>query len=562
MVMTVRNLQEIEWQFDVADLDAVTSWLRERAAVGDWQFHFHEPQTQVDSYFDTSDWKFFRAGYALRLRSLADGRSEAALKSFGTEHEGLRRRHEIGELLESRAGARDQTQAVLRAPGPVGQRVRAVLGKKPLHALQRLFDVRTHRRYIELHQDGMRVAEIALDDIVITADRQRTPVHRHRVEVELKHAQDSAAAPAPPDAADSPVHRFVTEMRVACDMQPAHTSKFELGLRACDHQPQFLPDLGRPANSAELGKDPSIGELAYTVLREHFAQFLSYEPGVRLGEDAEAVHRMRVATRRLRAAMSLFRDFLPAAAHRLRDELRWIARLLGDVRDLDVQLERLDSWPAGDEVLAPQAVHALKGVLSHQRKQAHAKLLRGLNSARYERLVAGFTDWLRQGPTAESADNTSSSAHAAVNAASPARKEMPRLILQRYVAMREHGDVIEADSLPKEYHELRLQCKRLRYALEFATPLYPKATRELLERLIALQDLLGMHQDAYVAIEEMRRLSLSHQHELPAETIFALGKLSQRYAHRAEELRAEFPKLYRRVKGKAWQRMQRALDDE
>lgn len=555
------NQQEIEWQFDVTDLGAIESWLRERAVAGDWQFHFREPETQVDSYFDTADWRFFRAGYALRLRSLADGRSEAALKSFGTEHEGLRRRHEIGEPLNSRAGARDQTQAVLRAPGPVGQRVRAVLGKKPLRALHRLFDVRTHRRYIELHQDGMRVAEIALDDIVITADRRQTPVHCHRVEVELKHAQDSTATPAPPDAADSPVHRFVAEMRAACDMQPAHTSKFELGLRACDHQLQFMPDLGRPANSAELSRDPTIGKLAYAVLREHFAQFLSYEPGVRLGEDAEAVHRMRVATRRLRAVISLFRDFLPPTARRLRDELRWIARLLGSVRDLDVQLERLDSWPAGDKALAPQAVHALKGVLSHQREQAHDKLLRGLNSARYERLVAGFTDWLRQGPSAEGASENGA-AHAAANAASPARKEMPRLILRRYVAMREHGDAIEADSPPEEYHELRIQCKRLRYALEFATPLYPKATRELLERLIALQDLLGMHQDAYVAIEEMRHLSLSRQHELPAETIFALGELSQRYAHRAEELRAEFPKLYRRVKGKAWQRMQRALDDE
>ena len=108
---------------------------------------------------------------------------------------------------------------------------------------------------------------------------------------------------------------------------------------------------------------------------------------------------------------------------------------------------------------------------------------------------------------------------------------------------------------------MRIQCKRLRYALEFAAPLYPKAIRNFLPRLIALQDVLGEHQDAYVAIEQMRSLGAARGTELPAQTLQAFNDISHRYAQQAQALRAQFAKLYRRLKGKAWQQVQRALDE-
>lgn len=539
------NQQEIEWQFDVQDLGRVEAWLRVRAAAGDLQFHFGVPEEQADSYYDTADWRFFRANYALRVRQLTDARNEATLKSFGTQKDGLRQRHEINEPLNAHARTRDPAKALAVATGLVGVRVRAVLGK---HPLRRLFDARTQRRRVVVRREGARLAEIALDNLSIAADRRRAPVRIHRVEVELLHEGMTEIDSRPSfDVAAA----FVKEMREACNLRPATTSKFELGLHAQNLQPAFAVDLGQPDDAEHLGDQPTIEELAFAVMRGHFAQFLSREPGVRLGEEAEEVHRMRVATRRLRAAMSLFRDYLPPEAQRLRGELGWVARLLGGVRDLDVQLERLETWRTGEEALEPTALRNLEGLLNHQREQARSKLLDGLNSARYDRFVADYIELLLAGSSDASADV----------AANPARHEMPRLILRRYVKMREDGDAIDDDAPPTDYHELRIQCKRLRYALEFASTLYPKATRAFLPRLVELQDLLGAHQDAYVAIEEMRDLSLVRQPELPTQTIFMLGELSQRYAHQAEELREQFPKAYRRIKGKAWQQVQRALDD-
>ncbi len=533
------NHQEIEWQFDVDDLDAVEAWLRERAGADGWQLHFGEPKAHVDRYYDTPDWRFFRAGYVLRVRQARNGPAEATLKSFGTRKGGLRQRQEISERLNLDGIAEDPAESVIRSSGPVGQRVKAVLGKLPARTLRCLFDAQTQRRRITLHRTGEYLGEIALDDVSIAADRRRKPVHFRRVEVEVS-----------PDHTPAAVERFVAEMRAAHDLRPAAASKFELGLQAQKLRPAFAIALGRPEDTNHLDDDPTIGELAFAVLREHFAQFLSWEPGVRLGEDDEAVHRARVAARRLRAAMSLFRDYLPPETQRLRSELRWIAQSLGSVRDLDVQLGQLTAWCKEGETIESYRLDALRDLLLRQRQEARARMLRKLNSARYERLVADFTAFLRD------------DAHNAKDdlGTTPARKAMPDLISRRYAKVRKLGDAIEKDSPPGDYHELRIRCKKLRYALEFATMLYPKAIRNYLPRLVALQDLLGLHQDACVAIEEMRRLSLEPRHELPAQTLFALGEISQRYAQQAEALRTEFPKVYRRIKGKAWERLRRALE--
>ena len=91
-----------------------------------------------------------------------------------------------------------------------------------------------------------------------------------------------------------------------------------------------------------------MGDLAFAVLRRQLAVVRAKEPGTRLGEDPEELHDMRVATRRLRAALSMFEAVLPVRAQVFREELGWLARLLGTVRDLDVQLEGLAGLSSAD----------------------------------------------------------------------------------------------------------------------------------------------------------------------------------------------------------------------
>ena len=132
--MTV-DAHEIEWQFDALDLRPVLRWLDKRdawsAAQGVDVVANGTGVTQVDRYFETEQWRFHRAGYSLHVRRVGRRRGgEATLKGLdvaAAEAPGLRSRREVSELLE----AADVT-TLLRATGPVGERVRAVAGNKPL----------------------------------------------------------------------------------------------------------------------------------------------------------------------------------------------------------------------------------------------------------------------------------------------------------------------------------------------------------------------------------------------------------------------------------------------
>jgi len=283
------------------------------------------------------------------------------------------------------------------------------------------------------------------------------------------------------------------------------------------------------------------------VLRTHFAEFLEHEPGARLGEDPEEVHDMRVAIRRMRAAMSVFREALPVRTQRLRDELKWVAGQLGEVRDLAVQLDQFRVWrrdmPDEDrEALAP-----LVQRLEERHADARARLLADLDSRRYDRVVAGMTDVLRRGPLRRSPASRT-----------PALVAAPDILRRRRRMVRRQGDPLDPGSPPEEFHKLRIRTKRLRYAAEFLSLLAPKPSRRYVRRLVAVQDCLGEHQDAQVAMARIREMV--DREELPVRAVFLLGRVSERYARRAEELRAEFPSVYGRIRGKRWRRLRGTLE--
>jgi CHAD domain-containing protein len=517
--------EEVEWQFDAPDLSAVATWLRQHGLEDNWRLHEAEPQEITDTYLDTLDWHFFRAGYVLRTRCVAGQPTEITLKSFGTREAGLRSRREISATLTEPAG--DPSTWLTRAPGRVGQYVKAILGRDK-QPIQPLFSVYTRRMRFSLRAGQSDLAEIALDKISVTQSNCAGSAALARVEVEL--LTDSAA---------EDVSRFVSRMRAACSLRPATRSKFELGLRAQGLKPIFNPDLGTPAMAAQVGKDETSATLAFAVLREHFARLLTLEPALRLGEDPKAIHRARVAIRRLRSALSLFRAHLPADAQRYKEALRWIAGLLGEVRDLDVQREQLLAWQSScafpwAEDLAP--VHTW---LARQRARAQASLLRGLKTTRYQHFASAFSRFLREGETA-----AGEAGHA------PVRQALPRLIRKRHAKLRKLGDALTLNAPPEDYHALRIRCKRLRYALDMVAHLFGHRARTYLARCAALQDLLGELQDAHVVACRARAWATGAKPALPPTAIFALGALAHYHTQRIDALRAQFPARYQGIKAR------------
>jgi CHAD domain-containing protein len=522
MVTSPSDHLEVEWQFDAPDLARVSGWL-EVARVPGYTVTAGATKRIRDTYFDTADWRLSRGRFTCRVRDKADG-AEVTLKSTAPQAGGMRTRRERndrlgpGETLPGRvAAAATAGEAALPA-------IRLVAGARHLAPL---FTLAQERRQFLLADLTGHLGEISVD----ATEVEGTAGRLQRVEVEV-----------PGDSVDR-AGRFVELMIATCGLTPGTVSKYEAGLAASG--------LATTPTESTLGSTTvagamTAGEVAFSVMRRHFATFLANEPGTRLGEDIEALHDMRVAARRLRAAMQAFRPWLPARIERYRLELGRIAAALGEVRDLDVQLERLAEWRAEDPAQA-HALDAVEALLNERRDAGRRRMLAVLDQRRYDILVERFAAVLRNGPPRSFA-----AGHA------PILEVAPLLLRKRYRRFRQLGDSITRSSPAAEYHALRIDGKRLRYALEFVGPIYGKPATDFATRLTALQDILGLHQDAEIAIDMLQALAAANARRLGPEAILAMGAIQERYRRHAVELRGQFPAAYRPVR-KDWARLVKVM---
>jgi CHAD domain-containing protein len=279
------------------------------------------------------------------------------------------------------------------------------------------------------------------------------------------------------------------------------------------------------------------------MLRRRAIEMLEQEPATRMGDDIEALHATRVATRRLRSILRLFEDALPEQAAALAEELRWLAGALGETRDLDVHLEQIGAWLATAGSQERVALEALQRLLQQDRLAARSRMLDALDSARYERLKINLVSL------------------AALEQRLPrlAKKQaavaMPQLIRRRYRRARRLADALSETSPPPDFHAVRIQCKRLRYALDCAEMLYGKPARAMIRRLADVQDILGRYQDAQVGVARMRDVCARHASDLAAETIAALDEIAQRHARQGDEIKQQFWPAWRRLRGPAWKKL-------
>ena len=532
---------ETEWQFDAGVLEPVEGWLGRHASGPTGLIVAPESTLEItDSYYDTDDWRLYRAGYALRVRE-TDGVVEATMKSLSRAEGSLRRRREISESLE------DGSPATLRgAAGLVGERSRAIVGGREVRPL---FAVRTRRKRFALLLEGSgdhadaRVGEVALDASEIPVGEEEVSLRRVEVEAE------AGTAPGPE------LHGFVDEMQFDLDLTPASFSKYETGLYAAGFDPEGDTGFGPTRIDPSLG----VGEVAFAVLRRQFAEMRAHEAGTRLGEDPEELHDMRVPTRRMRAAMKVFQGALPERARWLREELRWVARALGEVRDLDVQIERLEAWKGEADEEGSTALDKILRLTQKRRAEAREKMLAALDSDRYERLESSFAEMLRRGPGRELA-------HKDGHAGEPITAEAPALISRRYRKWSKAAKRLDGSSSPEDFHDVRKKGKRLRYTLEFVSEVYGEPVRKLVEPLKALQDDLGDHQDAIVASEYLRELgTTTGGTRVPRGVAFAMGLYSERCAREAGDLRLAIPDSapFRALKKrKRWKKFEKVLKDQ
>lgn len=259
---------------------------------------------------------------------------------------------------------------------------------------------------------------------------------------------------------------------------------------------------------------------------------LRHEPGTRTGEDPEDLHQMRVSVRRMRAVLQAARPLLDREwADGLRAELGWLGRALGPVRDLDVLLMRLRGEAALFGTSEQADAERLLGSLEDERTRARTVMLEALANQRCTALVNRLAE--------------------AIDHPVPKRDGKRKVSLTSLVAKefdRLNGAVSRAGDAPADevLHELRIHGKRLRYTAELAESALGPGVQELLRKTVAMQDVLGEHQDACVAQQRVTALLA----ELPGDTAvaFVAGRLFEREEVRRIQTRAAWPQAWADVR--------------
>jgi CHAD domain-containing protein len=383
-----------------------------------------------------------------------------------------------------------------------------------LHVRQRkllpVATLRVWRAGIRVRIDRIPVADVTIDHVSVIKDGARIQSFRE-LEIEKVNGKDDTL----PD-----LERQLR--RAGAEDHDGRPKLFRaLSLAVPDPNPP-------PASDA-----PTVDHVRW-ALRRHGRWIVTHDPGARLGKEPESLHQMRVATRQLRAVLRAAKSLLiPEWADLLRVELRWLGQLLGQVRDLDVQLAYFLKESTLMDARDRRPLTSFIAHLETQRNDAQEVLLNGLKSARYVDLIRR----LQEAPSDPSADST-------MTLRDLAQQEFAKL----------HKTIRQTGHTPNNatIHKIRIRTKRARYAAELAEPAVGKPAARFISKARAVQDALGMHQDAIQAETYVRAFV---KHSSSTRAAFAAGRMVERQRLRREKARGKMDRLLRSLikRGeKAW----------
>ena len=421
------------------------------------------PRHEITTYFDTADQRLRRRGYSLRVRR-SGSRFIQTVKAAGPAAVAAQRNE-----WEWPIGGEEPELAPLKE---------AVLGRKwpPLKAGEiapvLVTDIR--RAVRDLHLPDGAVAEAAMDQGVIVAGQHRAAVRE--LELELR------------DGPPGPLYRLAIELHAEHPLEIAPESKAARGYRlGTDLCPETVK-AGRP----ELGKSVTAAQAFAGATTIALGQLLANMPAAAAGA-AEGVHQMRVAIRRLRAALLLFRPCLePHARRRFEAELRRLGRVFGETRDWDVFCLEVLADATTDQASNGWA-SLLVPAARDRRREAHAAFATALHAPAFTALTLGLAAWAEDGRD-----------RPALLGAPALERKLTRLtprLLDRLARKVDRRGRHIATLAGPELHALRKSLKKLRYGIDCVATLYPKkAVKGYVRACKELQQALGDINDTSMAL--------------------------------------------------------------
>lgn len=283
-------------------------------------------------------------------------------------------------------------------------------------------------------------------------------------------------------------------------------------------------------------KDSSPREYALAVLRKYLTEAFKHERGAKEFKDSEYIHDMRVALRKFRTALAIFKSYLPKETQGLRDALDPLLTALGEVRDLDVQISSMKKslHEAGnvDKAGAKELLASFKSKLH----DARINLLAVFDSNKYEETLVAWKDFLdlqKKKPEPENGKTID--------------EIYEKMVQARTQAFFKHGDRLKKDSKATDFHAVRILGKKLRYTLEFFHPIQKERIDQIIKKMSKIQDFLGDINDCRVAHALLRSIAKSKNHEFLPIALFEMGRLAMFYEVQEQEGRKEFLEEYEQI---------------
>ena len=420
-----------------------------------------ETRHLVSTYFDTPERDLREAGYSLRVRR-CDASRVQTVKAVGSPSAGLFTRPEW------------ERPVVGDAPVLGGTPLAEALGAGTLDRIEPIFATDVNRTVFAIEGAGANI-EIALDEGEVRAGNHVEPINE--LELELR------------GGAPQTMFDLARQLNEAAPLRLGARSKAERGYALVAGEP---PEAVK-AEPIRLDRNGDASDAFCTIALACLRHFRLNEALLMESGDAESLHQARVGLRRLRSAFSLYKDLLvdDGPAELLSAEARWLAAELGEVRNIDVLVERCRG--------------EVRDRLAAARERVFAHVRTELASARTRLLMIDLVEWLTVGAwRARPADP------ACVH-----RQVLPfaaELLELRRDRLKRRGKGL-AGLDDGHRHKVRIEAKKLRYAAEFFESLYidGKARRRhksFLDALEALQDRLGELNDLVVGPAVLARLGI------------------------------------------------------
>jgi len=415
------------------------------------------PRTLQTIYYDTPKEKLRKRHTALRVRKSGDEFLQT-IKQNGVGN------FARGEWEQSIDGPQPRLRAARCTP------IEHFMAKRrQREKLKPLFEVDVQRRSCDVVKANS-VIEASLDEGHLEAEGHRLPIRE--LEFELKHGD--------------PSHLFEAAREIVgkAPLRLSFLSKGERGYRL--REQSLTKPL--PASSAQFRRRASAKEAMQAIARTCLHDLTS-NVGTIEGEHAvEGVHKTRIAVRRLRAAMTLFKKITKdEESDRLRGEMKWLSDLLGEARDLDV-LQMESALPKARDLSGGRE---LVEVIAQKRHAAHEKLLEAARSQRFYLFLIDLVRWIEDGNwlKVKSKQGNRPVARFARTAIARCRKRL----LKRADHLKKLA--------PQARHQVRIDGKKLRYMTEFLQPLAKskeqrREHRRFVKQLEKMQTSLGTLHDA------------------------------------------------------------------